>query len=762
MYDFLNLSPYEFEQLSCDLLSKQFGVMFESFCLGPDQGIDLRYVGDGNQFTAQCKRYAHFKDLASILKKERKKLDQYKPKGKYLLLTSVQLTPRRKDKLISILNPYLTSPSQIYGHGEINKLLRDNKEIEQAHVKLWMTSSGILERILASKVYNTSSFEEEVIKQNSKIYVQGDCFAEALSILEKNRFVIISGIPGIGKTTLGRILTYHFLGMGFEDFIFLSEDIEDGISVYKEGRKQIFLYDDFLGRNFLEDRLRKNEDQRIIKFIDKIRKAGDKVLIMTTREYILNQAKEKYDSFDTNDIDLSKCIVDLSKYSFLVRAQILYNHLFFSPLPKAYIEPLMKKENYLRIVDHQSYSPRIIETITQHNFLRDISAEKFVDSFVECLDNPVGIWKNVFETKITELSKLILINLVSCGSPIFLSDLEKAVLNFTRCHGKYGITFSHGDFHRSLKELENTFTKIMKDDGRIDFIDFQNPSIQDFLVNYIGCDPILIEDLILASTYFEQIFRLFSQKDRIYRVTIKIQEKMNEKINRKILEEFDKLEMCTLIRIYQDGKYCFMKKAICEGPEYEILWKLNTIEECVDLKRNPPLKEFIINHLKNIRLSKLRGDALRFYIDLIVLFFEESDIQDIEDFFNVIFDTVETIEDIKNVKRLEEIFYFEFDKYLASNPGVMRRIEEILQDETENCDSDFADGVIRDVEEIETLYSVDFSHIKCQLEEKVQQAEIEALDRKYFTTSQGTHEDKSESNVDEVELMFSSLKQKFK
>ena len=44
-YDFLILSPSEFERLTRDLLQKHLGCHIESFTQGRDGGVDLRYAG---------------------------------------------------------------------------------------------------------------------------------------------------------------------------------------------------------------------------------------------------------------------------------------------------------------------------------------------------------------------------------------------------------------------------------------------------------------------------------------------------------------------------------------------------------------------------------------------------------------------------------------------------------------------------------------------------------------------------------------------
>jgi hypothetical protein len=68
-YNFLNLSPFEFEILARDLLQKHFNTQIESFTSGPDGGIDLRCSVNGNTII-QCKRYKSYSSLKTSLTKE--------------------------------------------------------------------------------------------------------------------------------------------------------------------------------------------------------------------------------------------------------------------------------------------------------------------------------------------------------------------------------------------------------------------------------------------------------------------------------------------------------------------------------------------------------------------------------------------------------------------------------------------------------------------------------------------------------------------
>ena len=85
-YDFLNLSPAEFEELSRDLLQKHLEVYLESFTQGKDDGIDLRHSKDKeNTFIVQCKRY---KDYSSLKPKLNEELEKVKKRSESTRLNS--------------------------------------------------------------------------------------------------------------------------------------------------------------------------------------------------------------------------------------------------------------------------------------------------------------------------------------------------------------------------------------------------------------------------------------------------------------------------------------------------------------------------------------------------------------------------------------------------------------------------------------------------------------------------------------------------
>src|SRR5437867_6761288 len=107
-----------------------------------------------------------------------------------------------------------------------------------------------------------------------------------------------------------------------------------------------------------------------------MRKSRVSKLILTTREYILNQVRSRYEKLARSDFRMETCVIDLSKYTGLNRAKILFNHVYFSDLPGSYKEALLVNRNYLTILDHENYNPRIAELMTESSMLAEISASE--------------------------------------------------------------------------------------------------------------------------------------------------------------------------------------------------------------------------------------------------------------------------------------------------------------------------------------------------------------------------------------------------
>lgn len=507
-YDFLILQYNEFEHLTRDLLQKKEKVFVESFTSGKDGGVDLRFAKvKGENTIVQAKRVKDYPLLKRTLLKEVAKVKALNP-DRYIISTSVGLTPENKTELQNIFRPYVLSTEDILGRDDLNNLLGQNSDVEKQYYKLWLGSTAVLEDILNKRINNWSAIEMEAIRREVSTYVMNKSFDDALDILTKNRYVVISGIPGIGKTTLARMLVNYLLSEGYEEFVKL-EGIDDAAQKLQEGKKQIFFFDDFLGSTFFQND-EKGFDQKLVAFIEKVKYETDKVFILSTREYILAQAKQVYDVFSTKNIELAKCVLDLSDYTESIRAEILYNHLAMAELPLPYVRALLAKKSYLRIIQHSNFNPRIIETFLNSKLYLKVVPEQFVAKFIDFFDRPYAVWELAFKQIKPIAQYALLVRMTMGDRPVLLSDWYIATKKFViGTEKELHLTINEQDWNDALKIIEGTFVYTKHQDGKY-LTGYQNPSVFDFLLEWIKTLSDIQELIIRESFFTEQLYKAFS------------------------------------------------------------------------------------------------------------------------------------------------------------------------------------------------------------------------------------------------------------
>ncbi len=397
--------------------------------------------------------------------------------------------------------------TDILGKDDLNNLLGKYPDVEKKYYKLWLASTNILQEIVNKSVVNWASFELDTIRDQISLYVENKSFNKASEILEKNRYVIISGIPGIGKTTLARYLVYSILANGYEEFVYIENNLDDAAKLFQKGKRQIFFYDDFLGSNFF-DPSEKNFDSKLIHFIDAIKREPDKLFILTTREYILSDALNYYEKLERYNVEIAKCTLDLGHYTKYIRAKILYNHLERAELPIASIESLLKDKRYKILIEHKNYNPRIIETFIDSGLFRDVSSDVFFEKFREYFDNPKMVWSSAFD-KLDIKGRIALQILYSMGKVVFLKDWHDGFMAFCQnTMQKRGLICDEVEWRKCLKTFENCFVKIDINEGH-HIVSFFNPSIIDFIGLQLGKDCGLQKDIMESAIFVNQIYTVF-------------------------------------------------------------------------------------------------------------------------------------------------------------------------------------------------------------------------------------------------------------
>jgi DNA polymerase III delta prime subunit len=424
--------------------------------------------------------------LARVMKKERGAIDRLGP-DRYILATSRPLSPDNKAALAETIGPSsLRSLDDVFGCEDLNGLLRKFPDIERSHVKLWLSGAGALDRVLNAASHNFTTITRQEIEAKLKVYAEIPSFKSGRDILESQRVLIISGPPGVGKTTLAEMLCYAYIAEEWE--LIAIRNLEEGFARIDDSKRQIFFFDDFLGRIALDERALSTQDSDLARFISRIRRTPSARFILTTRAYIYEQARLLSEALSDTKLNVSRYVLDVGIYTRRIRARILYNHLVVAGVSEAHIAALIDQKAIKKIVDHKHYNPRIVQFMTEADRIADTDPAEYPRAFLDTLRDPDLIWDKAFRTHITRRSQHLLIALFLMSE--YGSEIEDLKEVFAGIHpvlcAKFGVPYDPKDFEGALRTIEGSFVVIS---GTM--VRFVNPSVRDYLARYLSDKALL-------------------------------------------------------------------------------------------------------------------------------------------------------------------------------------------------------------------------------------------------------------------------------
>ena len=487
MLNYGNLSDFEFEELCKDILSKRLGISLRVFARGKDGGIDIVDDPTQNNIIAQAKHYwkSSTSQLISSLKKELKKVKELSPKH-YYVITSRELSPEKEKEIFELFSDYMDSIDDVITVNEIESFLSDNNNIDilKKHYKLWMDSTGILEDMLNNDLFVDCEVLVSDIQKQKNFFVETDAYRKALDCLEKNHALIITGNPGVGKTITSNMIVLYYASLGYRVKYTTNQSdlkaLKKSLSIDKN-IKEIIYIDDCFGQAYFK--MKDSQSDELISLIKYVNLSSNKLLLMNSRVTIFQEAKERsnslFESFEEKECNIF--ILNMEGISDLEKAKIFYNHLYFKNIDKEYFEDVKRNKNYLKIVKHINYNPRIIETVCRKSFFDPIVPSEYSNVILSNLNNPQNIWNDEYEYKLEKPDRIFLTTLYSLSD----STVEIEMLRYcyeNRIIREKDIDTTVDQFNQSLKRLNNGFVKIIDNHGK-KLISVTNPSVNDYLSN---------------------------------------------------------------------------------------------------------------------------------------------------------------------------------------------------------------------------------------------------------------------------------------
>lgn len=416
--------------------------------------------------------------------------------SRYILALSQGLTPHRKKEIIEIFGEEYLRSDDILSLDDITHKIGEFKQIERKYYKLWLNSTSVLAEVLHNDVVGRSRDVLEKIKENIDRYVKTDDFEIAVNRLKKLNTLIITGAPGVGKTTLAEQICIDY-ALNEWEVVYVESDIEEAERVFALERRQLFLYDDFLGRNYFDALLNK-EDSKIVRFINRIKNKEDKKFVLTSRTTILNQGKRTSELFYIHNTEQHEYEVEIKNASLIDKAKVLYNHIWLSELPENFKEQIWKDKNYRKIISHKNYNPRLISFITDINKIKRLKPEEYWAYIIDSLSNPSKIWEHMLTKQIPKcvyyLTNLVSLNNKKISETQLSYSYNKflSILKLDHSRSEY-ISF---DDCRKLA-VKSTLQRTL-DQNDVVYYDVLNPSISDCLISNLKFNQELLPNYFLS------------------------------------------------------------------------------------------------------------------------------------------------------------------------------------------------------------------------------------------------------------------------
>lgn len=511
-YDLHQLGWHGFQQLCNAVITTVLGQSVEIFLDGNDAGRDGAFQGtwsprDGQtfagKFVIQCKftaRREHklsLSDIADELTKARKLVE----KGQcdvYLLITNAGITGSSSARIEDSFRAVGVKDVLILGATWICEKIESHSSLRMNVPRLY--GLGDLSQIIDERRYKQTQALLSELKPDLAKTVVTDTYRHALRALQTRGFVLLVGEPAAGKTTIASLLAMCAVDEWKSEVFKLVTPQEVSTHWNTEESSRLIWVDDAFGVTQYESHLVMGWN-RILDAVSTMIKRGHRV-VMTSRDYIYNQARRDLKRTSFPLFDESQVVIDVKKLSLSEKEQILYNHLKLGDQTKTVLGKL--KPFLPAVALNDRFIPETARRLGTRGFTKGLTfTESGINDFVVKQEQILVDTLASMDTDSRAALALIYMKEGAVESPVSITIEED------RAIGRLGSTESR--CLSALEHLNGSFVQLVDTDAARIWR-FKHPTIGDALALNLAQSPEHLS-IFVEGTTIERLMDLVSCGD---------------------------------------------------------------------------------------------------------------------------------------------------------------------------------------------------------------------------------------------------------
>ena len=437
-FDLHLLGWYEFQNLCHTVAREVLGQTVVGFVDTQDAGRDGAFYGSWNpsghelyegHFVIQAKHTTRPDRSLTVsrMADELDKAERLAAQGRcdvYVLMSNARLTGRSQAAISDALAARGVKETLILGSSWFDQTISENSRLRMLVPRLY--GLGDLTQILDERAYRQASAVLDSMRPDLAKLVRTGTYERAASALEKHGFVLLSGAPMTGKTTIAAELALAAAD-AFGTSVVTLDDASELSDRWNPDERQLFWLDDAFGATQVDQYLA-SRWQRAAPRVKAAIHEGSK-FVLTTRDYVLKSALPylKLESFPL--LCGAQVIVDVADLTTEERRQILYNHLKHGRQDHRYLRRL--RPHLDDLASHTGFTPEMARRLADPVFTEHMG-QPTATALERFFDQPREMLESIFEGLDTD--SLAALGLIFLGkgwlpSPIDADDRELELMN---------------------------------------------------------------------------------------------------------------------------------------------------------------------------------------------------------------------------------------------------------------------------------------------------------------------------------------------